>query len=300
MAKSVLNRLRQATGLLLLLLTLTSALWPAPRAEGERLALALRQIGHDYLTAAGDTSSTIPAVTQDDEGKLLLRLERHLAYDSLNRIARIVLADYGITADYTLTLEDCRSGQVFLGSLWPGVEVNEVFGDNDAACLGRDQDERCANVGLAVARTGRAGVPVYIYVLGGLGLLLLLAGRVLPQRHPASAPPANVGLISTAPTTPLRLRTDCTFDASGQLLTVGARRHELTYREAKLFGFFASHPNEVLARADINQAVWGEEGIITGRSLDVFVSRLRKKIAAADGVEIQTVHGVGYRLMVGG
>ncbi|MEO0734982.1 MAG: helix-turn-helix domain-containing protein, partial [Bacteroidota bacterium] len=42
-------------------------------------------------------------------------------------------------------------------------------------------------------------------------------------------------------------------------------------------------------------AVWGAEGLIVGRSLDVFVSRLRKKLRGATGVEIQTVHGLGYR-----
>ncbi len=292
-------RLTQATGLLLLLVTLTSALWPAPATEHQKTSLALRQIGHDYLTLVGDKTSQIPAVEAREDGVLLLRLERDIAYDTLNQLARRVLNDYGIRADYTLTLEDCGSGEVFLGSLWPGVLQGEESMQDDQACSGRDQTARCANIGFAVAERQQAGTPAITWLLGGLGILLFFAGRFTSSPTPEPTPPAAVAVTETpTQSTALKLGPDCTFDATSHLLTVGANKYELTYREAKLFGFFVNRPNEVLARTDINDAVWGEEGIITGRSLDVFVSRLRKKLAEAEGLEIKTVHGIGYRLMV--
>lgn len=289
-------RLAQATGLLLLLLTLTSALWPASEVGNQKTSLALRQIGHDYLTLMGDASSRIPAVEEGKDGFLLLRLERYIAYDTLNQIARSVLDDYGIRSDYALTLEDCRSGEVFLGSLWPGVlQDEERLEDDGQACSGRDQTTRCANIGFAVAKEQQAGPSVLTWFLGGLGILLFFAGRLTPA---PVAPIEQAIQVIPAETNTLHLGTDCTFDESSCLLTVGQSKHELTYREAKLFSFFANRPNEILARTDINDAVWGEEGIITGRSLDVFVSRLRKKLAETEGLEIKTVHGVGYRLQV--
>jgi hypothetical protein len=288
-------RLTQATGLLLLLLTLTSALWPSPETGTEKTALALRQIGHNYLSLIGDSSSRIPAVEQTEDGSLLLRLERDIAYDTLNQIARNVLNEYGIRSDYTLRLEDCGSGETFLGSLWPGVEQGEENLQNDQACTGRDQQTRCANIGFAVAKQQAAGPSVLTWLLGGLGVLLFFAGRFTPA--PVASPTPEVA-ETILPSTTLQFGPNCTFDESTHLLTVGENTYELTYREAKLFGFFAHRPNEILARADINDAVWGEEGIITGRSLDVFVSRLRKKLVAAEDLEIKTVHGVGYRLMV--
>ena len=96
-----------------------------------------------------------------------------------------------------------------------------------------------------------------------------------------------------------KLSTNCSFSLANQSLEIGDVSHELTYREAKLFSFLVTNANHVLDRETIHDAVWGEEGIIVGRSLDVFISRLRKKITGADGVEIQTVHGVGYRLKTG-
>lgn len=288
-------RLTQAAGLLLLLLTLTSALWPEATDGSPKTALALRQIGHDYLSLTCDVTSRIPAVEEAEDGSLLLRLERTIAYDTLNQVARRVLADYGIRSDYTLSLEDCGSGDVFLGSLWPGVLPNEA-GLQEGACSGRDQEMRCANVRFSVPKDQRAGASFLTWLLGGLGVLLFFAGRLNPS--PVRQPPSPALVIPAPPSSTLQLSSGCTFDASSHLLTVGEDQYELTYREAKLFAFFANRPNEILARADINQAVWGEEGIITGRSLDVFVSRLRKKIVNAEALEIKTVHGVGYRLSV--
>ncbi|WP_187270883.1 winged helix-turn-helix domain-containing protein [Neolewinella aurantiaca] len=292
-------RLSRATGLMLVLLTLTSALWPAPPAtRDQKTSLALRQIGHNYLSLLGDSTTRIPAVEENEDGTLLLRLEQKIAYDTLNRIARSVLADYDIRADYTLSLEDCSSGEVFLGSLWPGVRDDEYTDDSERACMGRDQENRCANIILAFATKQEAGTPFLTWFLGGLGVLLFFAGRLSPAPPHVTTPAPEPDLVPEQPGQ-LRLGEDCTFDETAHLLTIGTVQHELTYREAKLFGFFANRPNEILARADINEAVWGEEGIITGRSLDVFVSRLRKKLATTEHIEIKTVHGVGYRLLVG-
>jgi DNA-binding response OmpR family regulator len=72
----------------------------------------------------------------------------------------------------------------------------------------------------------------------------------------------------------------------------------LTYRESKLLDFLVHHMGQVLARDEILAAVWEEEGIIVSRSLDVFISRLRKILNKNHSVVIKTVHGVGYRLEV--
>lgn len=86
---------------------------------------------------------------------------------------------------------------------------------------------------------------------------------------------------------------------ANQLLLVNGVRESLTYCEAKLLHLFISNPNQLLEREFLLKSVWEDEGIIVGRSLDVFVSRLRKLLRADIGVQIATVHGVGYRLEVG-
>jgi DNA-binding response OmpR family regulator len=82
------------------------------------------------------------------------------------------------------------------------------------------------------------------------------------------------------------------------LVLVGQSHSRLTYREAKLLKLFATNTNRILERDYILRVVWEDEGIFVGRSVDVFVSRLRKMLAEDPGLKIAAVHGVGYRMEV--
>jgi DNA-binding response OmpR family regulator len=55
------------------------------------------------------------------------------------------------------------------------------------------------------------------------------------------------------------------------------------------------HKNQVLKREDILKALWGEDDYFMGRSLDVFISRLRKIFANQDGITIENLHGIGFK-----
>jgi DNA-binding response OmpR family regulator len=87
------------------------------------------------------------------------------------------------------------------------------------------------------------------------------------------------------------------FDARRQVLTAGKTERNLTSRESLLLQLLASRPNEVVERSEILKKVWGDDTIFNGRSLDVFVSKLRKYLSADPSVEIKSVHGRGYRLV---
>ena len=69
----------------------------------------------------------------------------------------------------------------------------------------------------------------------------------------------------------------------------------LTQRESELLKFFCSHPNQALRREDILTHVWGKNDYFLGRSMDVFVTKLRKYLRSETSVNIETVHNVGFR-----
>lgn len=72
---------------------------------------------------------------------------------------------------------------------------------------------------------------------------------------------------------------------------------QLTQREGELLRLLVDHKNELLKRSEILQRVWGKNDYFLGRSLDVFISRLRKYLQQDDRVRIENVHGVGFRLI---
>ncbi|HTN18068.1 MAG TPA: response regulator transcription factor [Chitinophagaceae bacterium] len=73
---------------------------------------------------------------------------------------------------------------------------------------------------------------------------------------------------------------------------------QLTQREAELFKYFYLNANTVLKREDILTKIWGKDDYFLGRSMDVFITKLRKYIKGQEGVEIQTIHGVGFKMVV--
>jgi two-component system, OmpR family, response regulator VicR len=88
-----------------------------------------------------------------------------------------------------------------------------------------------------------------------------------------------------------------TFDARRQLLTGPKTTQNLTSRETELLRMLAARPNEPVGRSEILKKVWGDDTIFNGRSLDVFVSKIRKYLSADPALEIKSVHGKGYRLI---
>jgi DNA-binding response OmpR family regulator len=75
-------------------------------------------------------------------------------------------------------------------------------------------------------------------------------------------------------------------------------QHEfsLTQREADLLKFFCQHPNKVLKREEVLLNVWGKDDYFLGRSMDVFITRLRKHFKADPSIVLETIHGIGFRL----
>jgi len=78
----------------------------------------------------------------------------------------------------------------------------------------------------------------------------------------------------------------------------GSEDQKLTEREGLLLELFCQQLNSVIKREYILENIWGENDYFLGRSLDVFISRLRKYLRPDDGIEIVNHHGVGFKLVV--
>jgi len=89
-----------------------------------------------------------------------------------------------------------------------------------------------------------------------------------------------------------------TFDAAARTLAGTGDLRRLTDREADLLALLWRHRRGLLGRSHALKTLWGDDSYHNGRSMDVFISRLRKYLAADVRVEIRTVHGQGYRLIV--
>lgn len=85
-----------------------------------------------------------------------------------------------------------------------------------------------------------------------------------------------------------------TFEFEKYMLQCQDEVFRLTEKEARLFQLLISNCNQVVKRTEMLQHVWGDDDYFMGRSMDVFISRLRKMIAAEPKTRIENVHGVGF------
>ncbi|RYJ40678.1 Two component transcriptional regulator [Flavobacterium anhuiense] len=89
------------------------------------------------------------------------------------------------------------------------------------------------------------------------------------------------------------------FDTKNFILFNDEEKVGLTQREAELLKLFLDHKNSVLKREQILTSLWGTDDYFMGRSLDVFISRLRKILANEQGISIENLHGIGFRFSIG-
>ena len=88
------------------------------------------------------------------------------------------------------------------------------------------------------------------------------------------------------------------FDNKNFIVFNDSEKISLTQRESDLLKLFLDNKNMVLKREEILKSLWGNDDYFMGRSLDVFISRLRKILANEKGIAIENLHGIGFRFSV--
>ena len=86
------------------------------------------------------------------------------------------------------------------------------------------------------------------------------------------------------------------FDFTKLTLSINDSLQTLTFREAEVLKYLSERPDQVIRRDELLKAIWGDDDYFMGRSLDVFISRLRKYLSADPAIRIDNVHGVGFRM----
>lgn len=89
------------------------------------------------------------------------------------------------------------------------------------------------------------------------------------------------------------------FDTTQQKLKHNNTEVELTHRETLLLKMLSENCNEVVERVDILNSIWGTDDFFSGRSMDVFITKLRKHLSKDPTIKILNIRGIGYKLVIG-
>jgi hypothetical protein len=255
-----------------------------------RREVLLRRIGHEILLQSGDSTSRVLPVKKIAENEYQIRFEKNLTFqpDSLVNTTMRLLADDPLGSDYVVNvLMNGNAGVTY------GYAISKNKKDDIVACRGRKQPigPYMINIkfkprGINTARNG--------LLLGGLPFLAFVGFiffRSFKPRRALLGDGANTGTISLG---------SILFDAKNRKLIVNGNTTELTGTETRLLRIFALAPNLVIARSRLQKEIWEDEGVIVGRSLDMFISKLRKKLEVDPNIKIVVIRRKGYKLEISG
>ncbi|MEM7102727.1 MAG: winged helix-turn-helix domain-containing protein [Bacteroidota bacterium] len=278
----------------------------------KRISVAMRTIGHHVLLCHGDESSRVmPIEKVDNSYKIPFEFDFGFNPEDIMFIVDDVKRKTGFAEFLLVEIENCETKDIV-----HSFELGNTAYEGIMGCVGRGLPESCYNLLITILDGTEAAKkldyddenhPINIdppvldaaevaatnsdpsrMAYWSVPLLVFIGfiGYVITKREPEKYDPFVVPLGASR------------FDKRNMTLSHKGITTELSNKEAELLALLHDSANQPIEREVILQKVWGDEGDYVGRTLDVFISKLRKKLEADTTVKIVNIRGIGYKLVV--
>lgn len=285
------KKLLQPAGIgILSVIVMMAILWPWNSSDlSENREIRLRNVGHKILLASGDNTSRVLPIDKISESEFNILFESPFQFEP-DTLVKVIHAGLNEGMDgeenYRVNVLQCKVNHIVYG-----YQMSDHKNKTIVPCLGRIQPKDCYRIKIKFdsnqLNASNFSIPIFIGILA-FGFLFIF------KKNP-SKPKSNQNLDQTQS---LHIgKYDFKFDS--YLLKFGKEEIELSQKENKLLKLFASHQNEILERDRLLKEIWEDEGVFVGRSLDMFVSKLRKKLLLDISIQLKNIRGRGYMLQVG-
>ncbi|WP_411765994.1 winged helix-turn-helix domain-containing protein [Winogradskyella sp. A3E31] len=272
--------------LLLVFVTLFSPSDETKQDFSEVAKIAMRDVGHHLLLAHSDSTSLVLPVIETDSKTYELSFQNALAIhpDSLVTIIETAFLKSDLPKYYRVEVIQCSNGEVAYS-----YEKKDDINNSIIPCGGRMLPEDCYTIKIKFTKLNDASAnsPLIFASLAG-ALVLLFIGFKTKKRSegltPNDKPSASIGSFQ--------------FYPDQNKLVKAASEIQLSKKECELLEIFIENINVVVKRDELVKRVWEDQGVFVGRSLDTYISKLRKKFKDDPTVKITNIHGVGYKLEV--
>lgn len=252
----------------------------------ELVKIALRDVGNKLLLANQDSTSLILPVYKMEETKYELSFEKALTVhpDSLVAIAAKSFQKANLPNQYQIEVKQCEDLEVAYSFL--------QFANQDKSiipCSGRFLPQKCYTIEVRFFEkitTSNTKIIWVILLIGGVFMALVFFPKSIKVKEINYS---NKNSISIG---------KFQFYPDENKLTVEVTEISLSKKEVELLTVFADNINKIIKREELSKKVWEDHGVFVGRSLDTYISKLRKKLNADENIKLTNVHGIGYMLEV--
>ncbi|MCL6266744.1 winged helix-turn-helix domain-containing protein [Flagellimonas myxillae] len=263
---------------------------PEPPKENlsSRIKVALRNTGNTLLLQNKDSTSLVMPIIalKPNHFELTFQSELPIIPDSLVASVEKNFYALNLPKDYLVEVVECNTKQVsYSYARFNDEEQNIVH------CMARKLPQNCYTINvqfpnISAPQESNMGTSLYALLLvGSIGIGLLFWAKQ-KETSPSYDPEA----YST-------IGNYFFYKDQNRLVRDGASI-KLTSKEAELIKIFSDHLNQVVTRDMLLNEVWESKGVFVSRSLDTFISKIRKKFQDDDRVNLINVHGVGYKLEI--
>lgn len=245
--------------------------------------LALRDAGNKLLLYHNDSTSLVLPIVKLDENKYVLAFESELTIepDSLVNTVTKSLETANLPGNYIVEVIDCNTEEVVYSF---GIKGNKE--ENIIPCIGRNLPLNCYKIEVVFTRKNPFAITYTGFIILFIVLIVLACFFIINKKNNAKKD-NNYILLG-----------NYKFYQGQNKLVKERLVIKLTPKESHIMKILSENQNEIVKREQLIKEVWEDNGVIVGRSLDAFVSKIRKKFENDSSINIVNIHGVGYKLEV--
>ncbi len=254
----------------------------------ERVKVSLRDVGNQLLLSNKDATSLILPVTKFDDFTYRISFQNQLSFEPSNLVdiveksfKKAELSNY-----YRVEVLQCSDNEVAYS-----FEIKNEIEKDIIPCKGRVLPNDCYIIKLKF--TNRAA-SFFNKSLILIGFVLLLIVFLLDYKF-SKKKTIELSIEDENEATKIG---SFQFYPEQNKLVKQATEISLSKKECELLAIFVANPNQIIKRDELTKKVWEDNGVFVGRSLDTYISKLRKKLKDDTSIKLTNVHGVGYKLEV--
>ncbi|TMM29822.1 winged helix-turn-helix transcriptional regulator [Polaribacter aestuariivivens] len=253
----------------------------------ERAKIVLREVGNQLLLSNKDSVSLILPIKKINDFKYQISFEKPLSFEpnTLVDILKQVIEKTHFHKKYRVEVIENSSQEVAYS-----YEVNNEEDKTIIPCTGRFLPENNYKIKvqfLGVKIASNSSWLFYIFIPIILGMFYKRFYLHKTHQETSGNTSKNTKNLGTFQ-----------FYPEQNKLVKQAKEIPLSKKECELLEIFVANPNKIIKREELTKRVWEDNGVFVGRSLDTYVSKLRKILKEDENIKLINVHGVGYKLEI--
>ena len=257
----------------------------------EIVKVSLRQVGHEILTANKDLTSPVLPVKKIDDKTYELSFPNTIEIEP-GKLVNLIETNFKkakLPEAYIVQVFQCIDNEVAYSYL-----MQQEIQEGIIPCANRILAKSCYTIridftgDLITSSTNYKSNYFIVVLLIVVTIILLLLFKKIQQRNKNTVVEQEVKLTIG----------NYSFLPDRNILIRNSNEMNLSKKECDLLLILVENLNQTVKREELTKKVWEDNGVVVSRSLDTYISKLRKKLAEDETIRITNVHGVGYKLIV--